>query len=591
MGLVAQTDEGVQVRHALIADAVLETLSPTHVRELHRAVARRVDDPGEAARHWAAAGERGKARALALQAAATAERPTERARCAALAATCLDGPERDRELVAAMSRLAALSDFPAVVDLSHQITPGSRDEPEALRLRARGLFETHRPDDAAAAVAAGLATADRFGDEAAAVRLRITAAYHLLWSGNPATLRPDELIADALALGVADAEMHVQAAAAIATAATVTPLAVELAHRGRELALEEDHAWAEQESWAAEATALNNLGRWEEAMEATRLGEADLLRRGYHTTVARVRASRADHMAWNCEYDTALDLTEELLSRPSLLGGSWDTVVWSRALALSDTGDISGADALLDEMEGNVLLDGAYWLTLVRADALLARGQGWKAARVASAALDRVHIDAMRPQVLALVARAQWECDIPIAREASEYDALFTLEHYAEIEGLAALQAGDPCHAVERFRFALTVGGSRRHLLRYRLGLAEALELCDPVQATVEFDALVAELRTVGWVTLLERVEPLLSAPAGTRRLRVRQADAPPTISQREHDVLTLVADGLTSRAIAERLSLSQSTVESHIRSAMRKLDARTRAEAAAIIRAPHEPT
>lgn len=52
------------------------------------------------------------------------------------------------------------------------------------------------------------------------------------------------------------------------------------------------------------------------------------------------------------------------------------------------------------------------------------------------------------------------------------------------------------------------------------------------------------------------------------------------TLSQREAEVLTLLAKGLTGEEIARRLVLSPETVRTHVRNAMEKLDARTRVEA-----------
>jgi DNA-binding NarL/FixJ family response regulator len=57
-------------------------------------------------------------------------------------------------------------------------------------------------------------------------------------------------------------------------------------------------------------------------------------------------------------------------------------------------------------------------------------------------------------------------------------------------------------------------------------------------------------------------------------------------LSARERQVMGLVANGLTSGAIATRLALANSTVDSLIKSAMEKLDARTRAQAAVLARA-----
>jgi DNA-binding NarL/FixJ family response regulator len=51
-------------------------------------------------------------------------------------------------------------------------------------------------------------------------------------------------------------------------------------------------------------------------------------------------------------------------------------------------------------------------------------------------------------------------------------------------------------------------------------------------------------------------------------------------LSDREAQVLTMLADGLTGEEIAQRLVLSPETVRTHVRNAMAKLEARTRTEA-----------
>ena len=53
-------------------------------------------------------------------------------------------------------------------------------------------------------------------------------------------------------------------------------------------------------------------------------------------------------------------------------------------------------------------------------------------------------------------------------------------------------------------------------------------------------------------------------------------------ITPRELEILTSIAAGLSNKAIARRLEISQHTVKFHIESLFRKLDARTRAEAVA---------
>lgn len=67
-------------------------------------------------------------------------------------------------------------------------------------------------------------------------------------------------------------------------------------------------------------------------------------------------------------------------------------------------------------------------------------------------------------------------------------------------------------------------------------------------------------------------------------RARAGRAVADGGLSAREREVLALVADGVPSREIAQRLGVGRSTVETQIASAMGKLGARTRLHAVALL-------
>jgi DNA-binding CsgD family transcriptional regulator len=58
----------------------------------------------------------------------------------------------------------------------------------------------------------------------------------------------------------------------------------------------------------------------------------------------------------------------------------------------------------------------------------------------------------------------------------------------------------------------------------------------------------------------------------------------PPRLSPREYEVLALLSQGLTGRAIARQLFLSPETVRTHIRNATTKLGAKTRVHAVALM-------
>ena len=62
----------------------------------------------------------------------------------------------------------------------------------------------------------------------------------------------------------------------------------------------------------------------------------------------------------------------------------------------------------------------------------------------------------------------------------------------------------------------------------------------------------------------------------------INEADGHALLTPRELDVLTALAEGLTNKAIARRLTISLHTVKFHLESLFRKLGARTRTEAVA---------
>ena len=55
-----------------------------------------------------------------------------------------------------------------------------------------------------------------------------------------------------------------------------------------------------------------------------------------------------------------------------------------------------------------------------------------------------------------------------------------------------------------------------------------------------------------------------------------------PTLTQREREVLRLLADGHANEEIGKRLHISPETVRTHVRKAMAKLEADTRTQAVA---------
>ena len=77
-------------------------------------------------------------------------------------------------------------------------------------------------------------------------------------------------------------------------------------------------------------------------------------------------------------------------------------------------------------------------------------------------------------------------------------------------------------------------------------------------------------------------VDLFVGEESGAEMCEALRSESPtgPPLTEREREVLDLVAGGATNREIAERLFLSPHTIKEHTSSLYRKLGARNRAEA-----------
>jgi DNA-binding NarL/FixJ family response regulator len=111
---------------------------------------------------------------------------------------------------------------------------------------------------------------------------------------------------------------------------------------------------------------------------------------------------------------------------------------------------------------------------------------------------------------------------------------------------------------------ALTAGASG-----FLIKDAPAAELVNAIRVVAAGDAMLAP-------TITSR----LIKDVARRRPRPREAAAIATLSTREREVLTHMADGLNNAEIAARLFLGQATVKTHVARVLQKLGARDRVQA-----------
>jgi DNA-binding NarL/FixJ family response regulator len=195
-------------------------------------------------------------------------------------------------------------------------------------------------------------------------------------------------------------------------------------------------------------------------------------------------------------------------------------------------------------------------------------------------------------------------------------------DHQLMREGTAALLAGDERIEVVGLardgREALALAERRRPdvvLLDLNMPVMDGLEACarlregggpEVLMLTVsdEEPDLYAALRVgaAGYLTKdvppAELIEAVLAVARGEPRIAPAMAsrmlaelgrgepaaprDPLAALSDRERDVLALLAEGLRNREIAARLVISEATVKTHVRHVLEKLRFRNRAEAAA---------
>jgi ATP/maltotriose-dependent transcriptional regulator MalT len=202
--------------------------------------------------------------------------------------------------------------------------------------------------------------------------------------------------------------------------------------------------------------------------------------------------------------------------------------------------------------------------------------------RVVSATTDRLQRTRLLPaDVEILLATGDVDGAREACRELEELVASFNTEVLAAMaahaRGAVELAGGDPPAALGSLRRALQVWqrveapylAARTRLL---MGLA-CRELGDDDGADLELDAARTAFARLGAAPDLAQLDALV---------QVKAARDPHRLTPRELQVLRLIASGMTNKAIASELSLSEKTVDRHVSNIFTKLDVPSRAAATA---------
>jgi DNA-binding CsgD family transcriptional regulator len=557
-GLVELTDGVAAPVSPYTAEVAAGLLDAAERAALHRRLATLVP-PREAARHLAAAGAAAEAYQVAVTAAAAAQSSGDRAELLLLACG-LPGVDAEPEVRLAAARAALAAGRPG--SCLGVIDPATTD-PAAATLRGEALLQQGNPVAAAAAVAA---VADDAPADVLGARDRIRLLSMLTTDPGGALTRAEDLLK---VHGDAPAHPGLRAAIAAVRAGTRQPgweyglaSAASAAGQAGDALAARWSAWllvetltadarlaeAAQAAAAAAAACAGDLAYswqtrflaaqlWCDALRGEEIDEVvrragDLadrtlpaLARGYAVAAASLAEADGGLLA------PARARLEALQNRPASAGPVLDWVA-REAAWLDGRPDLAHTPAAAPSPAGSPLVDGLHRIT--------AR---W-------AAYDAGFGDA----------DGSGGADVPLSPVRATLEAWKAPDRFAE--------AAAAWHEL-----------ARREEVRCLLaqGLLEDTA-AQAVPPLLQAERLAEE---AGLVVLLGRARRALRRHAIRRDTRGRRAGD--DLTDRERDVLRLVANGEPTRRIAGQLGISRETVETHIRSGMRKLGARTRTEAAAL--------
>ncbi len=602
LALVETDDRGTAIRHALIAEVVIDGLAPARIAALHREAAARVRDRLTAARHLVTAGDRAGARREALAALADAP-PGRHAVLAGIAAECADGPDAAAEQLQAAERLVTAGWFreaERILDLARPGTPMLRARAMAVRAHTRwGLGDAEGAVSAAEDGLAELAqpAVDAAGDPTARdlrARLLVDRAWSVTLQRNATRGVPlaREALAAATAAGLPTGPANRVLALALSIAGA--PFAETMPYLEAALDQARAHGDVAEELLCGKLVVAGHEGGGDGAV-GRQLGETFVARARAAGLVAweqSIRATLVSLANGQGQYARALAEGTELLAEP-LEGRTRSQAAGYLAMALVDLGRLDEAASLIEAALAIAPddVDGRLDLLWAQVELALAAGEASRADALSTAVLERFggadYCDLRHVRVSQAWARLELGQDpgppIPAVRMHAHVEGTVPESRAVGLLARAGRpDEGSPSEAANLFAAAAAAHAPfhRRSELRCRWAQGEALRragrLDDAVATLLAAERVAAEL---GMVPLLGRIRRSLRL-AGERRSAPRGEAG--RITAREREVLDLVATGLTNAQIGARLGIGRPTVARIVANAAAKLGTTSRAQTAA---------
>ncbi len=249
-----------------------------------------------------------------------------------------------------------------------------------------------------------------------------------------------------------------------------------------------------------------------------------------------------------------------------------------------DQGRIEEAERLVTGLEDQAAAVGVIArLHLARGRAATAEATVRRAlAEVGGESLGSLHLWELLGE--AELAQDRPDAALEVARRLADLGAsqrcAIATARAARLEGRARPSTDDARPHLDAALAAFTRLGMPLEAARTRLLLAESLRTSTPEVAADEARTALAAVEALGATRDADRAAGLLRG-LGVSASRSGPRGLQP-LTNREHEVLGLVGEGLTNADIADRLYISPRTVEQHVARVLSKLGLKNRTEAAA---------